>query len=201
MVFDRFHALQDAMMEFTEERSVRQLHDPVISDEHWHRYQFASLFVKNKSVLDISCGEGYGSDFLSQSAKAVVGVDVSGESIQRASRRYVRDNLTFLVGQAGAIPIEEDHSFDVIVSFEAIELIDEVEQRGVLTEVKRLLSPKGVFIISTPRGLVCSDAPHFKTEHHLEESQNSEFGEYLGGSFRTSLCWAKRLPPVRRSSI
>ena len=47
-------------MEFTGERfttdCVRE-----IWYEHWHRYVFALSAVQNKVVLDLACGEGYGS--------------------------------------------------------------------------------------------------------------------------------------------
>ena len=53
------------MLEFTGERYIPDLKEAQISYEHWHRYLYASYFVKDKVVLDIACGEGYGSDFLS----------------------------------------------------------------------------------------------------------------------------------------
>jgi SAM-dependent methyltransferase len=170
-------------MQFTGERFVPQLHIPEICYEHWHRYQFADLFCEGRKVLDIASGEGYGSHFLSQNAQAVVGVDISQESVDHASSRYRRENLTYMVGEAGNIPIEVDHSFDVVVSFETIEHIDEEQQRAFLAEVKRLLAPKGVFIVSTPNKALYSDAPHYKNEYHIKEFYEAEFREFLGKRF------------------
>ena len=51
------------MLEFSGERYIPDLKEAQISYEHWHRYLYASYFVKDKVVLDIACGEGYGSDF------------------------------------------------------------------------------------------------------------------------------------------
>ena len=53
------------MLEWIGERYLPFV-DPKISGaemhyEHLHRYYFALHFVKNKEVLDLACGEGYGS--------------------------------------------------------------------------------------------------------------------------------------------
>jgi O-antigen biosynthesis protein len=46
--------------------------------EHVYRYAFASDFVKGKYVLDIACGEGYGSAVLLKAgAEKVIGIDIS----------------------------------------------------------------------------------------------------------------------------
>src|SRR5689334_20789642 len=39
--------------------------------EHWHRYHFASRWVAGKRVLDIACGEGYGTALLARRAAQV----------------------------------------------------------------------------------------------------------------------------------
>ena len=54
-----------------------------------------------------------------------------------------------------AVPIRDDHSFDVIVCFEAIEHIE--DQEALLAEVKRLLKPDGLFIVSTPNKAIYHD--------------------------------------------
>ena len=48
--------------------------------EHLHRYAFAKSLVHNKTVLDIACGEGYGSALLSETAKYVTGVDIESRA-------------------------------------------------------------------------------------------------------------------------
>ncbi len=47
-----------------------------IQHEHFHRYLFAAEFCREKRVLDVACGEGYGCHLLSQVAAQVVGVDI-----------------------------------------------------------------------------------------------------------------------------
>ena len=180
-------------MEFTGERFMLQVDDPSINYEHWHRYQFAGQFTKDRRVLDIACGEGYGSKFLSNNAGAVVGVDISPETVDHASNKYGGGNLAFMVGSVGKIPIGENHSFDVIVSFETIEHVDDADQRAFLAEVKRLLSLAGVFIVSTPNKLVYTDLMACKNEFHVKEFYYSEFKEFLSGHFRNVVMLDQRI--------
>jgi ubiquinone/menaquinone biosynthesis C-methylase UbiE/uncharacterized protein YqiB (DUF1249 family) len=170
-------------MEFTGERYVPELESPEISYEHWHRYLFANEFVKGKVVLDIACGEGYGSYFLSKNAKKVIGVDVSQETINYASNKYKRNNLEFRTGLASSIPAE-NAIFDVIVSFETIEHITEADQVAFLADVKRLLKPTGVFLVSTPNKLIYSDLHNYNNEFHLKEFYIPEFKEFLSARFK-----------------
>ena len=73
--------------------------------EHWHRYHFASRFVAGKRVLDLACGEGYGSALLARRAATVVGVDVSQAAIDHARRTYPNlGNVEFKAGSCTAIP-------------------------------------------------------------------------------------------------
>jgi ubiquinone/menaquinone biosynthesis C-methylase UbiE len=51
-------------MEFTGERFI-PTEDGKIRLEHYHRYAAIKDLVKNKKVLDVACGEGYGSSFIS----------------------------------------------------------------------------------------------------------------------------------------
>lgn len=65
-------------MKFTGERFIPTEHGE-ISLEHYHRYAATSEYVKGKVVLDVACGEGYGSDLMALGAASVVGVDLSTE--------------------------------------------------------------------------------------------------------------------------
>ena len=113
-------------MEFTGERYLASLASAQISYEHWHRYMFASYFTKNCNVLDIACGEGYGSAYLSKNAKEVIGVDISPETVEWAKKTYINHNLKFITGSCEMIPVDGKNIFDVIVSFETIEHIGEI---------------------------------------------------------------------------
>src|SRR5689334_14207734 len=106
-------------LEWTGERYLPEIGGN-IQLEHVHRYLLARDLAHDKRVLDIACGEGYGSDVLATVAAHVVGVDVSPEVIRHAKRQYRRANLEFSVGTCAAIPLA-DQSVDLVVSYETIE--------------------------------------------------------------------------------
>lgn len=115
-------------METTGERFSPNNNTPLCSYEHWHRYIFAKQFVNNKNVLDIACGEGYGTSLIAESAKFVTAVDIDKETIESATAKYKRQNLKFIRGNVTSIPINGEKVFDVIVSFETIEHVNEEDQ-------------------------------------------------------------------------
>ncbi len=151
--------------------------------EHLHRYAIALQLVSGKSVLDIACGEGYGSNILAQKAKNVLGVDVDSECVKSAKKKYVQDNLSFLSGSTSKIPAN-DETFDVVVSFETIEHHDKHDE--MLMEIKRVLKKNGILIISTPDKLYYSDNTEFKNEHHVKELYKDEFKGLINNYFNHS---------------
>jgi O-antigen biosynthesis protein len=166
-------------MEFTGERYIGSLSSAQISYEHRHRYLFASEFVRNKNVLDVASGEGYGTSLLAQTAEKVIGVDISQDAILWSGKTYPAKNLSFIEGSCTKIPIEGEFVFDVVVSFETIEHINAGDQILFLKEIKRLLKPDGILIISTPNKKIYSDKDNYKNEFHLKEFYRDEFGKFL----------------------
>src|SRR6476646_3809005 len=103
------------MLEWTGERFLPWINESTIAYEHLHRYAYAATLAKNKRVLDLASGEGYGANMLATAAASVVGVDIDDNAVRHAADKYVRDNLQFLSGSITAAPIRDDHSFDIIV--------------------------------------------------------------------------------------
>ena len=137
---------------------------------------FASKFVANKVVLDVACGAGYGSNYLiTCGAKEVLGVDLSKNAIEYAKNHYSKKNLYFLQGNAVSLPFHNNF-FDVVVSFETIEHINEYEK--YLEEIKRVLKPRGIFICSTPN-IKYTQHPYF----HVKEFYPEEFFSLLEKHF------------------
>jgi 2-polyprenyl-3-methyl-5-hydroxy-6-metoxy-1,4-benzoquinol methylase len=170
--------------------------EPFISYEHWHRYCYASPFVTGKTVLDIASGEGYGSAYLARRAAHVYGVDVSEEAVQHARQTYVRDNLSFLQGSAGDIPIPGQHCIDTLISFETIEHLDAATQERFAREAKRLLKPDGGLLISTPNRIVYTEAIDHHNPYHLREFTGDEFLQFLHGYFEHVHMLSQRVYPA-----
>lgn len=141
--------------------------------EHVIRYLFASNYVKNKNVLDISSGTGYGSYILKKNgASKVTGVDISAESITYAKKTYNLPDISFLIGDAEHLPFPDKH-FDIIVSFETIEHL--TNHHAFLVETQRLLKRNGLLIISTPNASIHPKGNKF----HIKEFSSTEFSSLL----------------------
>ncbi len=140
--------------------------------EHLHRYALACEFSAGKTVLDIACGEGYGSYLLAGNALAVTGVDIDEPTIKAATRKYKADHLTYLTADASATPLPA-HSYDLLVSFETLEHLADHER--LLDEFKRLLKADGQLIISTPDKEMYSDKTGYRNPFHKKELNRLEF--------------------------
>jgi len=166
-------------------------HNPQTLYEHVQRYYFATQFCAGKRVLDVGSGEGYGSNMLATVAESVIAIDLAPEATQWAARKYVRTNLNFVCGSATAIPIGRNSSFDVAVCFELLEHIEEQEE--LLAEIKRLLKPNGILILSTPNRSTYSDEPGYKNPFHKKELYFPEFCKLVGERFRNAVFSGQRV--------
>jgi O-antigen biosynthesis protein len=181
------------MLKWTGERFLPWLEYSAIAYEHLHRYAYASTFAKGKRVLDLASGEGYGSKMMAANASFVVGVDIDDKAVQHAKTKYGSSNLQFLTGSICSVPIAKDHSFDLIVCFEAIEHIE--DHQKLLTEVKRLLQPGGIFIVSTPNKLIYHDEAKDDNPFHLKELYFEEFQQILARYFANIHFLGQRIHP------
>ncbi|MGB7923691.1 MAG: methyltransferase domain-containing protein [Pyrinomonadaceae bacterium] len=177
------------MMEFTGERFVPGERGQ-IKYEHLHRYALSMEFAAGKSVLDIASGEGYGAALLAQVAEVVTGVDIDPGSVNHAKRRYYYPNLHFSVGSCQSIPLP-DQSVDLVTSFETIEHHEHHED--MMREIRRVLKPGGVLIISSPNRLVYSDEPQYTNPFHVKELYFDEFNKLLGQHFHHLQLYGQRL--------
>ncbi len=157
--------------------------------EHLHRYFLARELCRDRDVLDVASGEGFGSAYLAQTARSVVGVDISEEAIAHANKSYRADNLRFSAGDATKLAFP-DASFDVVVSFETIEHLD--DQQSFLKEIRRVLRPKGFLIVSTPNRDVYSPANGAVNQFHVRELTREEFLKALRAEFEFCTLYAQR---------
>ena len=138
-------------MEFTGERVIPDAESQVpLFEEHLARYYSAGEFVKNKSVLDLGSGTGYGSYYLSQQgAKFVSGTDIDAEAIQYAQAHFKSSCLAFFQSDVSHLPLNSQ-IFDVVVSFEVIEHLK--SPTPSLAETSRVMTDKGWLVGQLPTG-------------------------------------------------
>jgi SAM-dependent methyltransferase len=163
------------MLEATGERLVPdQQKTELVYAEHFARYRLAATFARGKRVLDAGSGEGYGADVLARAgANSVVGIDVAEEVVRHAHQKY---GLEFLAASISSLPFE-DGSFDLVVCFEVIEHVADAER--ALRELRRVLGPDGLLVISTPN----SAEYLVENEFHEREYTLEAFTELLSADF------------------
>jgi len=167
-------------MEFTGERVVPGNVDPDLLNEHVARYQFARPLVEGRFALDLGCGTGYGAAVLAQSARNVLALDVSPESVAFARSRYRTRNMEFLVADCRQIPLGSE-TVDTAVCFEVVEHL--AEQQALLEEIRRVLRPDGSLVISTPNKTYYTEERAEVNPFHVREFDFDEFLILLKGTF------------------
>lgn len=110
-------------------------------------YEYALQFAKDKVVLDVGCGEGYGTNLLASVAKKAVGIDYSKEALDKASKNYASDKTVFFRNNINHIVLA-DESFELIVAFQVIEHL--ARPHILLSKIRDLLKVSGIFLLSTP---------------------------------------------------
>lgn len=173
---------REVNLKWTGERLVTSVEDETAT-EHLHRYMFAMKYCHGLVVVDIACGEGYGSAFLASVASSVIGVDIDSEAVKFASKKYIKSNLEYIVGTCSAIPVDSG-SVDVLVSFETLEHHDQHVE--MMLEVKRVLKPNGLLIISSPDKTYYSDQRNFKNAFHVKELTSHQFEDLLRSHFKNT---------------
>lgn len=157
--------------------------------EHLHRYALTLPIVKGKNVLDIACGEGYGANLLSEFANKVTAVDINKETVEKAALKYKNKNLEFITGSATSLSLP-DHSVDIVVSFETLEHLSEHDL--MLRELKRVLRPDGILIISTPDKLNYADRNILKNPYHVKELYEAEFKALINSYFKNTAFYQQK---------
>jgi ubiquinone/menaquinone biosynthesis C-methylase UbiE len=176
-------------LKWTGERLVTELDSAYGTFEHLHRYALALELCNQKVVLDIASGEGYGTNLIAGTAKQVYGVDIFEEAVIHARKKYNRPNLKFMVGSATAIPLG-DSVVDLVVSFETLEHL--VEHDIFLSEIRRVLKPNGVLIMSTPDKKVYFERDPVNP-YHLKELFTKEFEDLIKNYFNNVKLYTQKL--------
>jgi SAM-dependent methyltransferase len=169
-------------LELTGERTL-----PDIPEEnYWYRrhlavYEWIGARVAGRRVLDMACGEGYGSEVLSRSAASVVGVDANPEAHEHARVRYQRENLRFDRGVVETYG--QPQSLDALVFLQTIEHVQ--DPQAVLEHFRALLAPGGVAYVSTPNLLTLAGPDREKSDNpwHVREYRAHEFDQLCRSVF------------------
>jgi cyclopropane fatty-acyl-phospholipid synthase-like methyltransferase len=164
-------------MDFTGERFIPGECDTLLEAEHRERYLFAAKYANGKSVLDIACGVGYGSQLLHEAgAASVTGVDLSVDAIAYATDHYAKQ-IIFIAEDAENF---QSGCYGLIVSFETLEHLENRDK--FLHNLHAMLNKNGLLIISTPNKVITSPMKHPERIHnhyHKVEYREKGFQEAL----------------------
>ena len=151
---------------------------------HLKAYEYAKTFVVNKKVLEIGCGSGYGSKYLSEYANSITTVDIDNDSLEYAKNNNTNVNIEYIHANIlDRLKITEN-TYDVVISFQVIEHINPAESKVYLSEIKRLLKPNGYAIITTPNRLFRLHPFQRPTnKYHKIEYSPSQLDKLLGKYF------------------
>lgn len=170
----------DKSIEDTGERMVPAYSKgKLVYGEHIVRYEAVKDIVKGKVVLDIASGSGYGTAIIANYAKKAIGVDLESEAIKYAKKNYPAKNIEFLQGDGTKIPLD-DKSVDVVVSCETLEHIEAYDT--FMKEIKRVLKPDGLLVLSTPNDIEFPEGAHY----HVHEFEHAEFKKLVKKYFKNS---------------
>lgn len=105
---------------------------------------FMKKHLTKGKVIDIGCGDGYGSHMLKRNGFDVVGVDISEEMIKHANERKIDDSITFNQADVQNLPFS-DEMFDAALVVNVVEWTE--HPLDVLQELKRVIKPGGMICI------------------------------------------------------
>jgi SAM-dependent methyltransferase len=180
--------LNTSVLECTGERMIPGESDAATFWEHVARYRFACQYVAGRDVVDIACGEGYGTAALQRAgARTTIGIDVAEEAVSHAKKKY---GIDARCGSAEAIPLP-DNSVDLVVSFETIEHVP--EPLSFLNECARILRLDGMLIMSTPNVNIYHDRVS-KNPFHCSEMKFDEFSSLVKKRFMEVRAYGQTRP-------
>lgn len=98
-----------------------------------------------RTILDAGCGNGFLSHQLAQTAKKVVGIDVSGKLLQYAATNKKGENVSFKKADLTQKLSFQDSQFDIVVSVMVLQYLPQISRFA--SECSRILKPEGKLIV------------------------------------------------------
>lgn len=147
----------------------------VPEENYWYRrhlvvYEWIARRVAGLRVIDMACGEGYGTDVLAGAAATAVGVDANPEAHEHARLRYRRSNLRYVRDLIDGF----SEQADAVVFLQTIEHLE--SPGAVLDHFRSLVGEQGVVYVSTPNVLTLAPkgAPRSGNPWHVHEYRRHE---------------------------
>lgn len=147
------------------------------------RYKFASDYINENTnlILDIGCGEGWGLDFLRKKSRHIVGIDYSKEVIVLAKSKFKNiKNCDFVAMDACCLAFK-NRIFDTVCALEILEHLE--NSKEFFREIKRVLTDKGAFILTSPNKIYWDKLSIIRSPFHINEYSYQELKKELRDYF------------------
>jgi SAM-dependent methyltransferase len=134
-------------------------------------YEWIAARAHGRRVVDLACGEGYGSAALGRTAASVVGVDANPDAFAHAAAKYTSERVCF---ERDMIELWSG-DVDCVVFLQTIEHVQEPD--AVLERVRELVGPGGVAYVSTPNVLTLAPKGEERSGNpwHVREYKPDEY--------------------------
>lgn len=99
---------------------------------------------KGKTIIDVGCGDGYGSYKLYKLGYEVTGIDISDEMVLLAKEKWNETPIAFFEGDVNQLPFE-NKQYDSLMAINVIEWVEHVPT--ALREIHRVLTVGGLACI------------------------------------------------------
>jgi len=124
--------------------------DYVLYVRHKKAYDFIKDKIKDKKILEIGCGSGFGSNILIEYANEVYAIDIDPDAIEKAQNNNKNNRINFFNGDVlKGLPFS-NNEFDFVVCFQVFEHIEVNKTQLFLSEIERVLKKSGVLFLTTP---------------------------------------------------
>lgn len=105
-------------------------------------------------LLELGCGNGMVSRLFAVQGYRIHGIDLSAVAVSWATELFAAAGLPghFRQGRVDSMPFYDTASFDLVVDGNCFHCLLDHERPRCLTEIRRILRPGGMFVISTMCG-------------------------------------------------
>jgi SAM-dependent methyltransferase len=169
-------------LELTGERTLPD----VPAENYWFRrhlavYEWIAERCAGMDVVDMACGEGYGTDVLARRAARVTGVDANPDAFEHARLKYTRPGVRFVRDMVEMY----SEPCDAVVFLQTIEHVQ--DPKAVLGHLRSMLRPRGTAYVSTPNVLTLAPPGEERSGNpwHVREYRAGEYRELCESRFES----------------
>ena len=132
--------------------------------------------VEDRTILDLGCGTGRNSNYLSERGNSVIGIEISKTAIRIAEARAKAQNLAvdYRLGDIGETYKIENNSIDIILDVTSSNSLNEKGREVYLNECQRALKQGGYMFVRA----LCKDGNKNVT-NLLKDSPGKEYDTYV----------------------